>query len=356
MCLAVPGKVVEIVGEGELRMGKVDFSGVQRQVSLAFVPEVQLGDYVLVHVGFAISRIDEQQAMETLAALQEIGELGELGTPDEARRRPAGAGRADAPRRRVPRSRRGRGGGAPDPRDRHPAVDAHGGLRRPDPLDPEVRDGRAAAREGAPRPRARLPRVRDPARADRPGDRDRLPPRRDVLLVRRHAARAGLAGRPPEGEGAGRRRADRVLAARRAAARAAAPGAQGRLLRGGLRDDGARQRHGRPPGEGGGARQLLRPGGARAGPARPRGAARLRRRADPGPARPRPRVRGDRLPRLRAGVREAPHPDRGDRVRAAGPPEGGPRRGDAARAGRGEGREPVHARGGAGGQPGRARG
>ena len=83
MCLAVPGKVVEIVGEGELRMGKVDFSGVKREASLAFVPEVQLGDYVLVHVGFAISRIDEQQAMETLAALQEIGELGELGTPDE---------------------------------------------------------------------------------------------------------------------------------------------------------------------------------------------------------------------------------------------------------------------------------
>jgi len=84
MCLAVPGKVVEIIGEGDLRMGKVDFSGVKRQVSLAFVPEVRLSDYVLVHVGFAISRIDEEQAMETLAALREIGELGELGGPDEA--------------------------------------------------------------------------------------------------------------------------------------------------------------------------------------------------------------------------------------------------------------------------------
>lgn len=78
MCLAVPGKVVEIAGEGELRMGKVDFSGVQRQACLAYVPEVQLGDYVLVHVGFAISRIDEEQAMETLAALREIGELSEI--------------------------------------------------------------------------------------------------------------------------------------------------------------------------------------------------------------------------------------------------------------------------------------
>jgi len=83
MCLAVPGRVVEIAGEGDLRMGKVDFSGVQRQACLAYVPEVQLGDYVLVHVGFAISRIDEQQAMETLATLQELGELSELEAPPE---------------------------------------------------------------------------------------------------------------------------------------------------------------------------------------------------------------------------------------------------------------------------------
>ena len=92
MCLAVPGKVVEILGDGELRMGKVDFAGVQRQACLAYVPEVQLGDYVLVHVGFAISRIDEQQAMETLAALREIGELSELGAPDEGGVVPPGGG------------------------------------------------------------------------------------------------------------------------------------------------------------------------------------------------------------------------------------------------------------------------
>ena len=81
MCLVVPGRVVAIEGEGELRMGRVDFAGVQRQACLAYVPEVQLGDYVLVHVGFAISRIDEQQAMETLAALEEIGQLEEFGAP-----------------------------------------------------------------------------------------------------------------------------------------------------------------------------------------------------------------------------------------------------------------------------------
>jgi hydrogenase expression/formation protein HypC len=83
MCLAVPGKVVEITGEGELRMGKVDFAGVQRQACLAYVPEVQLGDYVLVHVGFAISRIDEQAAQETLATLAEIGALEEPETPGD---------------------------------------------------------------------------------------------------------------------------------------------------------------------------------------------------------------------------------------------------------------------------------
>ncbi len=79
MCLAVPGKVVEIAGEGELRMGKVDFAGVQRQACLAYVPEVRVGDYVLVHVGFAISVIDEQAAQETLQALAEISALEETG-------------------------------------------------------------------------------------------------------------------------------------------------------------------------------------------------------------------------------------------------------------------------------------
>jgi hydrogenase expression/formation protein HypC len=79
MCLAVPGRVVEITGAGELRMGKVDFAGVQRQACLAYVPEVEVGDYVLVHVGFAISRIDEQAAQETLEALAEIAALEDAG-------------------------------------------------------------------------------------------------------------------------------------------------------------------------------------------------------------------------------------------------------------------------------------
>jgi hydrogenase expression/formation protein HypC len=75
MCLAVPGRVVEIAGDGPLRMARVDFGGVARQVCLAYLPEAAAGDYVLVHVGFAISRIDEQAARETLQALEQIGEL-----------------------------------------------------------------------------------------------------------------------------------------------------------------------------------------------------------------------------------------------------------------------------------------
>ncbi len=82
MCLAVPGKLIEISGAGELRMGRVDFSGVTRQACLAYVPEAQVGDYVLVHVGFALSRIDEQAALETLRALEEIGALEEAAADD----------------------------------------------------------------------------------------------------------------------------------------------------------------------------------------------------------------------------------------------------------------------------------
>lgn len=76
MCLAVPGKVLS-VGSGEelSRAGRVDFGGVVREVSLALVPEVVPGDYVLVHVGLALSRLDEAEALETLEYLRKIEEL-----------------------------------------------------------------------------------------------------------------------------------------------------------------------------------------------------------------------------------------------------------------------------------------
>ena len=72
MCLAIPGKVIEIGEPGLMRMGKVDFGGIIREVCLAYLPEVQVGDYVIVHTGFAISRLDEAEAQETLRLLAEV--------------------------------------------------------------------------------------------------------------------------------------------------------------------------------------------------------------------------------------------------------------------------------------------
>jgi hydrogenase expression/formation protein HypC len=88
MCLGIPGKVVEIREDGPLRMALVDFGGVRKEACLAYVPEVQLGEYVIVHVGFAISVVDEEEAMRTLELLRMIDELAvdnELGAmPDDA--------------------------------------------------------------------------------------------------------------------------------------------------------------------------------------------------------------------------------------------------------------------------------
>ena len=75
MCLGIPGRIVEVGPEGLMRMGKVDFGGVVREVCLAYVPEAQLGDYVIVHIGFAISQLDEEEAHETLKLMAEIGIL-----------------------------------------------------------------------------------------------------------------------------------------------------------------------------------------------------------------------------------------------------------------------------------------
>jgi hydrogenase expression/formation protein HypC len=80
MCLAIPGRIVSISGEEPLlRTGKVDFGGILKEASLAYVPEAQVGDYVIVHVGFAISRVDEAEAQQVFAYLREMEELSELG-------------------------------------------------------------------------------------------------------------------------------------------------------------------------------------------------------------------------------------------------------------------------------------
>nr|WP_026118074.1 HypC/HybG/HupF family hydrogenase formation chaperone [Nocardiopsis salina] len=77
MCLAVPGKVVRLREEDGTRMAEVDFGGALKDVCLQYVPEVSLGEYVIVHVGFAIQKLDEASARETLANFEELGLLEE---------------------------------------------------------------------------------------------------------------------------------------------------------------------------------------------------------------------------------------------------------------------------------------
>jgi hydrogenase expression/formation protein HypC len=81
MCLAVPGKIVEIYQQDGLKMAKVDFGGVLRETCLEYLPEALVGEYCIIHVGFAISLLSEQEAQETLAMLKDITDLGEEISP-----------------------------------------------------------------------------------------------------------------------------------------------------------------------------------------------------------------------------------------------------------------------------------
>jgi len=83
MCLAIPGKVVSVEQNNGLRVGRVQFGGIVRQASLDFVPEAEVGDYVMVHVGYAISRVDEAEAQRTYELLEEMGAL-EAELPEES--------------------------------------------------------------------------------------------------------------------------------------------------------------------------------------------------------------------------------------------------------------------------------
>jgi hydrogenase expression/formation protein HypC len=79
MCLAVPGKIVSISGDDPLiRMAKVNFGGVVKDISLAYTPEAKVGDYILAHVGFALNVVDEEEAQQVFEYLRQIEELGEL--------------------------------------------------------------------------------------------------------------------------------------------------------------------------------------------------------------------------------------------------------------------------------------
>lgn len=75
MCLGIPGKITKIYKKDSLTMGIVDFGGISREVCMDYVPEAQLGQYALIHVGFAISVMDEDEALETLKLLQELADI-----------------------------------------------------------------------------------------------------------------------------------------------------------------------------------------------------------------------------------------------------------------------------------------
>ncbi len=83
MCLAIPGKVIDIADDPfGMRMGRANFGGIVKQVCLQYTPEVAPGDYVLVHVGFALGKVDEAEALRTYQALEDMKQLGELETPE----------------------------------------------------------------------------------------------------------------------------------------------------------------------------------------------------------------------------------------------------------------------------------
>lgn len=96
MCLGIPGKLIEMSeSDGALPRGIVDFNGVRREVCLAYVPDIKVGDYAIVHVGFAISIVDEEEARKTFEVLKEMSELDELEwmaelVPEEHKGAPAG--------------------------------------------------------------------------------------------------------------------------------------------------------------------------------------------------------------------------------------------------------------------------
>jgi hydrogenase expression/formation protein HypC len=89
MCLGIPGRILESFDANGLLMGRVEFGGIVRDVCLAYTPEAQAGDYVVVHVGFAISRIDADEAERTYKLIEEMGQLSELAVADADGQQPS---------------------------------------------------------------------------------------------------------------------------------------------------------------------------------------------------------------------------------------------------------------------------
>ena len=88
MCLGIPGEIVEVLDREGLRMGKVRFGGITREVCLEYVPQAAQGDYVVVHVGFAISKVDRDEAERTYRILEELGQTAELASDRESMEKP----------------------------------------------------------------------------------------------------------------------------------------------------------------------------------------------------------------------------------------------------------------------------
>ena len=83
MCLAIPGRLIEVSEDAHgVRMGKANFGGIVKQVCLEYTPEANAGDYVLVHIGFALGKVDEDEAARTYKLLEEMEQLAELDVPD----------------------------------------------------------------------------------------------------------------------------------------------------------------------------------------------------------------------------------------------------------------------------------
>ena len=98
MCLAIPGRVDEILTEGDLRIARVNFGGIIKRVCIDYVPDLEVGDYTIVHVGFALSKIDQESAEKTLEIFRQMGALDEeLATEDEAFARAAKAPQSNCP-------------------------------------------------------------------------------------------------------------------------------------------------------------------------------------------------------------------------------------------------------------------
>lgn len=85
MCLGIPGKIIDIYETNGLQMGKIDFGGIVKEACLAYVPDAKVGDYTIIHVGFALNIIDEEEAQKTLELFNEIGFIEEeLGPTDQS--------------------------------------------------------------------------------------------------------------------------------------------------------------------------------------------------------------------------------------------------------------------------------